>query len=79
MTAIGQAVPRKEDARLLRGQGSYVDNLTATGAVHAHIVRSPYAHATINSVDVSEAQKAPGVVAVFTGADLESTWPGGLP
>jgi carbon-monoxide dehydrogenase large subunit len=79
MTAIGQAVPRKEDARLLSGQGRYVDNLTATGTVHAHIVRSPYAHAAIASIDVSEAQRAPGVVAVYRGSDLESAWPGGLP
>ena len=63
MTAIGQAVPRKEDARLLHGQGTYVDNLTATGTVRAYIVRSPYAHAAITAVDVSGAAKAPGVVA----------------
>src|SRR5579859_514193 len=79
VTAVGQAVPRKEDARLLRGQGSYVDNLTANGTLHASIVRSPYAHAAIGGVDVSEAQKAPGVVAVWTGADLEGAWQGGLP
>jgi aerobic carbon-monoxide dehydrogenase large subunit len=79
MTAVGQAVPRKEDARLLRGQGSYVDNLTATGMLHAFVVRSPLAHAAINGVDVSEAQKAPAVVAVFTGVDLEEAWQGGLP
>jgi len=79
MTAIGQAVPRKEDARLLRGQGSYVDNLIATAMVHAVIVRSPYAHATIRNVDLSEALEAPGVVAAFSGADLADLWPGGLP
>jgi len=79
MTAIGQAVPRKEDARLLSGQGSYVDNLTATGMVHAVIVRSPYAHAALKSVDVSKAREASGVVAAFTGADLAEAWPGGLP
>src|SRR6476620_9319433 len=79
MSAVGQAVPRKEAANLLRGQGSYVDNLTATDAVHAYIVRSPFAHAAIKGVDVAAAQKAPGVVAVFTGADLESAWQGGLP
>ncbi|HST26016.1 MAG TPA: molybdopterin cofactor-binding domain-containing protein [Gaiellaceae bacterium] len=79
MTAVGTAVPRKEDARLLRGQGSYVDNLTATGVVHAVIVRSPYAHAVLKSVDISKAREAPGVVAAFTGADLADGWPGGLP
>jgi carbon-monoxide dehydrogenase large subunit len=79
VTAVGQAVPRKEDARLLSGEGSYVDNLAATGMVHAYIVRSPYAHAALKSVDVSKAREAPGVVAAFTGADLADVWPGGLP
>ena len=79
MTAVGQAVPRKEDAKLLRGQGRYVDNLAATGMVHAYLVRSPYAHATITGVDVSAAREAPGVVAAFSGADLADAWPGGLP
>ena len=79
MSAVGQAVPRKEDAKLLRGQGRYVDNLSATAMVHAYLVRSPYAHATITSVDVSRAREAPGVVAAFTGADLADVWPGGLP
>jgi carbon-monoxide dehydrogenase large subunit len=79
MTAVGQSVLRKEDARLLRGQGSYVDNLTATGTVYVHIVRSPHAHARINGVDVSAAAAADGVIAVYTGADLEEVWSGGLP
>ncbi len=79
MTAVGQAVPRKEDARLLQGEGRYVDNLTSTGMVHAYLVRSPYAHAVLKSVDVSKALDAPGVVAAFTGADLADAWPGGLP
>ena len=79
MTAVGQAVPRKEDARLLRGQGTYVDNLSATGMVHAVLVRSPHAHARITGIDTSAAKSAPGVVAVFTGADLADDWPGGLP
>ena len=79
MTAIGQALPRKEDARFLRGQGRYVDNLTATGMVHAYVVRSPFAHARITSVDVAHAREAPGVVAAFTGEDLADAWPAGLP
>jgi carbon-monoxide dehydrogenase large subunit len=79
VTVVGQPVLRKEDARLLRGQGRYVDNLTAPGMVWAHFVRSPYAHAKITGVDVSKARAADGVVAVFTGADLEDAWPGGLP
>jgi aerobic carbon-monoxide dehydrogenase large subunit len=79
MTAVAQPVLRKEDARLLTGQGRYVDNLSAAGMVWAYIVRSPYAHARITSVDVSKARAADGVVAVFTGGELEDAWAGGLP
>ena len=79
MTAVGEAVLRKEDARLLHGGGQYVDNLAATGMVYAYVVRSPYAHAVLKSVDVSAAREAPGVVAAFTGADLADAWPNGLP
>jgi carbon-monoxide dehydrogenase large subunit len=79
VSAVGEAVLRKEDARLLRGEGRYVDNLAATGMVHAVVVRSPFAHARIDSVDVSAAREAPGVVAAFTGEDLADAWPNGLP
>ncbi len=79
MAAIGEAVLRKEDARLLTGQGRYVDNLRTAGTLHAVVVRSPYAHARIDRVDVSAALAADGVVAAFTGADLADAWPGGLP
>jgi len=77
-TYVGQAVPRKEDARLLTGRGRYVDNLSATGMVHAVIVRSPVGHARITRVDVSGAKAVPGVVAAFSGKDLEGAY-GGLP
>src|SRR3990170_1410698 len=76
---VGRAVLRKEDARLLTGQGIYVDNVSVPGMVHAVIVRSPYAHARIKKVDVSKALAAEGVVAAFTGEDLKSDWPGSLP
>ncbi|HEY8774599.1 MAG TPA: molybdopterin cofactor-binding domain-containing protein [Gaiellaceae bacterium] len=79
MTSVGQSVLRKEDARLLTGQGRYVDNLGAAGMVWAYIVRSPYAHARIVGVDVSKAREADGVVAAFTGGEIEDAWPGGLP
>jgi carbon-monoxide dehydrogenase large subunit len=79
MAAVGEALLRKEDARLLTGQGRYVENLQPLGTVHAYIVRSPYAHARINSVDVSKALAADGVVAAFAGADLEGAWAEGLP
>ncbi len=76
---IGQAVPRREDARLITGQGTYVDNYAAPGLLHLVIARSPIAHARIKSIDVSQARSAPGVVEVLTGEDLKDAWPNGLP
>jgi carbon-monoxide dehydrogenase large subunit len=73
---IGQAVLRKEDADLLTGQASFVDNQTMPGMVWMAMVRPPYVHAKLESVDTSAAAAMPGVVGVFTGADLGI---GGLP
>ncbi|MFS0691556.1 xanthine dehydrogenase family protein molybdopterin-binding subunit [Streptomyces nitrosporeus] len=67
---IGRPVPRVEDDRLLRGRGRYVDDIALPGALEAAFLRSPHAHARIDSVDVSAALAAPGVLAVWTGADL---------
>ena len=67
---MGNAVRRVEDPELLRGHGTFVDNLRPDGALFASFVRTPIAHATISGVDVSEAMQAPGVVAVFTAGDL---------
>jgi carbon-monoxide dehydrogenase large subunit len=78
-TWIGKPVARKEDAKLLTGQSRYVDDLTLPGMVFAAVVRSPFAHARIKSVDVSGAQEAEGVVAAFTGADLADDWAATLP
>ncbi len=75
---IGEAVRRKEDVRFLTGAGNYTDDINVVGQTHAVFVRSPHAHATINRVDVSAAEAMPGVVKVFTGADLEGQM-GGLP
>ncbi|MFA9566264.1 MAG: hypothetical protein ACERLM_16440, partial [Acidimicrobiales bacterium] len=61
---------RKEDPRFIRGRGNYVDDVQLPGMLHLAILRSPYAHATINSIDVSAAQAHPKVKAVITGADL---------
>src|ERR1700728_3525813 len=61
---------RKEDARFIRGQGTYVDDITLPGMLHGAILRSPLAHARITSVDASAALAHPAVVAVLTGADL---------
>ncbi|MGE0423931.1 MAG: xanthine dehydrogenase family protein molybdopterin-binding subunit [Reyranellaceae bacterium] len=66
---IGQPVLRFEDPRLLRGEGRYIHDVNLPGQAYAVLVRSPHAHATIRSIDVSAARQAPGVAAVFTGAD----------
>src|SRR5262245_46088841 len=67
---MGQAVVRKEDLRLLTGGGRYLDDINLPGQAHAAILRSPHAHARIRSVDSAAARKSPGVIAVFTGADV---------
>jgi carbon-monoxide dehydrogenase large subunit len=63
---------RKEDARLIRGQGTFVDDLQLPGMLHGAVLRSPYAHARIVSIDTSAALAHPKVHAVLTGADLEA-------
>ena len=67
---IGQSVKRFEDIRLLQGQGRFQGDVTLPGQVHAVLVRSPHAHARLVSIDVTAALRAPGVLAVFTGADV---------
>lgn len=67
---IGQGVRREEDPRLLTGRGLYVNDTNLAGQSYAHILRSPYAHADIRSIDTTEAKAAPGVLAVFVGADV---------
>ncbi len=69
-TGIGASVVRTEDKRFLTGKGNYTDDISIAGQTHACFVRSPHAHATINSIDTSAAQAAPGVVGVFTGDDM---------
>jgi carbon-monoxide dehydrogenase large subunit len=78
MTAIGIGAPvrRKEDARFLTGRGTYTDDINRPGQTYAFILRSPHAHAEIRGVDTGKAKSAPGVVAVFTSADMPI---GGLP
>src|SRR6516165_256322 len=67
--ALGQAVPRTEDPRLLTGRGRYTDDLVLPRLAHAHVLRSPHAHARIRSIDIRAAQEMPGVLAVLTGED----------
>ena len=68
---MGHSVKRKEDPRFIRGAGEYIDDVNLPGQLWLDIVRSPYAHATIKSIDSSEALSIPGVLAVITGKDLE--------
>ncbi len=67
---MGHSVPRKEDQRFIRGKGTYVDDVVLPGMLHLELLRSPYAHARIRSIDASRAQALPGVVAVITGEAL---------
>jgi aerobic carbon-monoxide dehydrogenase large subunit len=69
---LGDRMPRKEDGRFIRGKGHYVDDVQLRGMLQSAILRSPFAHAKINAVDVSAALELPGVRAVITGADLEA-------
>jgi len=71
----GQPVRRFEDARLVSGQGSYVDDIKIPGMLHAAFLRSPHAHARIRSVDVAAAQEMPGVEVVLTGEDISGIVP----
>ena len=75
---VGDWTLRKEDARLITGQTRWTDNITLPGMLHAAVLRSPMAHARISRLDTSQALEQPGVVAAFTGADLEGEY-GALP
>ena len=68
---IGESIKRKEDDRFIRGKGNYVDDIALPGMLHMAILRSPFAHARIRSIDTAAAQALPGVVAVVTGKLLE--------
>jgi len=68
---IGASVRRKEDVRFLTGRGTYTDDINRPGQLHAHVLRSPHAHAEIAGIDTATAGSAPGVAAIFTGSDLQ--------
>ena len=76
---IGQPVRRKEDFRLLTGGGTYTDDTCVPGQLYGYVVRSPHAHATLDAIDVSEAERAKGVLAVLTSAEYEADGLGSLP
>src|SRR5262245_30466074 len=79
---LGAPIKRVEDPRFITGKGRYLDDIQLTGTTHLAVLRSPYAHANIRSIDTSRAKTMPGVLAVFTGADipynpLPMAWPAG--
>ena len=78
-TVLGKRRLRKEDPALLTGEAKYTNDLNIPGALHLAVLRSPYAHARILSVDVSAALAMPGVVAAYSGADLVPLWAGPMP
>ncbi len=69
---FSQPVPRREDPRLLRGEGCFIDDLAPPGALHAAVLRAPFGHARIAALDTQAARAAPGVRALYTAADLEA-------
>ena len=77
-TGIGASVKRKEDIRFVTGKGRYVDDVNRPGQAYAYFLRSPHAHAKIDKIDTSDAQKSQGVIAVFTGEDIAADKVGGL-
>ncbi|PYP04457.1 MAG: carbon monoxide dehydrogenase, partial [Gemmatimonadetes bacterium] len=70
-TLFGSGIKRHVDPRLITGRATYTDDVKLPGLLHAAVLRSTYAHAKLGKVDVTKATKAPGVVAVFTGADVK--------
>ena len=75
---VGGGLPRKEDPNLVTGEANWTDNIKLPGMLHMTLLRSPFAHARITSIDASAAKEQPGVVAVFTHDDLAQDWPGGV-
>ncbi|MDQ3867858.1 MAG: xanthine dehydrogenase family protein molybdopterin-binding subunit, partial [Actinomycetota bacterium] len=72
---VGRPERRREDARFLRGEAKYLDDLERAGQLHAAFARSPFPHARIAGIDTGEALASPGVIAVLTGAELEDVGP----
>jgi len=71
LQGLGSSMLRREDARFIRGQGTYIDDVKLPGMLFGALVRSPYAHARIKAIDKSRALASPGVVAVLTAEDLK--------
>ncbi|NCZ93363.1 MAG: xanthine dehydrogenase family protein molybdopterin-binding subunit, partial [Actinobacteria bacterium] len=78
-TVIGTRMLRREDPALLTGEAKFTNDLAIPGALHLAVLRSPHAHAKIKRIDASAARALPGVVAVYSGADLASMWAAPMP
>ena len=78
-TMIGAKIHRREDPRLVSGEGRYIDDFSRPGMVFMAVVRSPHAHALIKSIDLAAASKAPGVVAIYTYKDIAKVIAGTMP
>ncbi len=76
---VGAKIHRREDPRLITGRGRYIEDHNRPGQLWLSVVRSPYAHARIVTIDATEAKKAPGVVAVYTAEDIEKVISGAMP
>src|SRR5262245_6456526 len=72
---FGSGIRRREDPRLITGTATYTDDLSLPGMVHAAMLRSPHAHARIKKINTSRATIAPGVIAAFTGAEIDALQP----
>src|ERR1044071_7406795 len=76
---IGQSVRRTEDIRFVTGQGQYTEDLHFDRETHVAFLRSPHAHARIQSIDTSAAESAPGVIGVLTWKDVEAAGANPMP
>ena len=76
---VGAKIHRREDPRLITGHGHYVDDFSRTGTLHAAFVRSPFPHARVKKIDVTDASKAPGVAGVYTARDFKDQLAGTHP
>ena len=72
---IGQAVKRKEDDTLIVGKGRYIDDMNEPNQAHGYVLRSPHANAKILSIDIADANALDGVLAIYTGTDVEDIGP----
>ncbi len=76
---FGSGIKRREDPRLVTGQGKYTDDFVLPGMAHLAVVRSPYAHAKVTRIDAARARALPGVLGVFTGQDMQAAGFGNIP